>query len=170
MEAHTRVAERESELEFATDNIDRQLGLLNDALEAAEDEDVKEIQSLLDEIRDEVLRHQNVASFNNNVRTREEEVQNHLQEEEADAATTALESLTAEVIGREEESPFDRHQREVGDEPADLAESVDQPEESESDADFVVREIENDAQAAIETINLLEEGDVAKEAAELEVE
>lgn len=51
-----------------------------------------------------------------------------------------------------------------------MAEAVDQPEESESDADFVVREIENDAQAAIETINSLEEGDVAKEAAELEVE
>lgn len=57
VEAHTRVAERESELEFATDNIDKQLGLLNDALEAAEDEDVEEIQRLLGEIRDEVLRH-----------------------------------------------------------------------------------------------------------------
>jgi len=50
------------------------LGLLNDAIESAKDEDVKDIKNYLEEIREEVLRHQNVASFNNNVRTREDEV------------------------------------------------------------------------------------------------
>jgi|NOAtaT_6_FD_contig_51_3113792_length_617_multi_2_in_0_out_0_1 hypothetical protein len=86
-----------------------------------------------------------MASFNNNLRTREDEVRSLLLDEDEEAAITAFESLVAEVFGRQPESPHERHQREVGDEVSELDEAVDPLSESESDADFVAREIESDA-------------------------
>lgn len=83
VEAEDRVIIRESELDFASDSLERQQNILNELLEEAEDagsneEDVSDAEEELlggfDKLKDEIQNHQNLVASDNNVQERVAEI------------------------------------------------------------------------------------------------
>jgi predicted Zn-dependent peptidase len=183
VEAEARLVERESDVTFASDSLERQLEMLDELLEDAEEaedasassaeeelEDAEDaLQTGFDKLKEEIMNHQNIVVSDNNVSERIEEIFEHLMHGEGGPGAEKIRTLVGEIIGYKEESVVEKQRRQFGD---DISKNQEAPDDEPTftPTERMVEEIEQDAAAAIDTIHELELGTVSKEACELEVE
>lgn len=161
VEAEDRLIIRESEIDFASDSLERQMKLLDELVEETEEadddsEDVSEAEEELlsgfDALKDEILNHQNLVYFDNNVEERVKEIFQHLMYQEAEPASEKIRTLVGETIGYRPESVVEKQERQYGD---DISMNQVPPDDEEpfTPTEKMVEEIASDAAAAIETIH-----------------